>query len=109
MRGLIKKALFGDTAGPRSVSTGLLRGLNFFNDPRIDTQQVSGLYEREIAGPLRRFASRARAAVDVGASSGFYSLYFAAQPGIARVVACEPDDISLQLLERNLALNGRAI
>ena len=101
--------MFGDNLRPFAVHAGLLRGLNFLLDPRIDTQQLTGLYELEIAAAVRRLSAHARAAVDVGANDGFYTLYFAAQPRIARVVACEPDKSHLQRLESNLALNRKVM
>lgn len=104
---LVKNLMFG-AQQPRAydVRLGLLRGLRFEVDVRIDTQQLTGLYEREIARPVREFASRARSVVDIGAGDGYYTLFFASQPGIEKIIACEPQADRVRLLERNLALNG---
>ncbi len=52
------------------MNRGLLKGLNFFIDPRAQSLLLTGLYEREILSAVGRFAARARTAVDVGASDG---------------------------------------
>ena len=105
VKNLLKKLVFGNTARPVPVHAGLLRGLTFEMDAQVDTQQITGLYEREILSAVRRFASRACSAIDIGAGDGYYTLYFATRPGIRKVIACEPNPERVRLLERNLALN----
>ena len=102
---IVRNLVFGNEVRPFAVHAGLLRGLTFEIDVRVDTQQLTGLYEREIRSAVRRFASRACTALDIGAGEGYYTLYFASRPGIRKVIACEPDLERLRLLERNLALN----
>jgi len=102
----VKTMLFGNKPRPYRMRAGLLRGLRFEVDVRIDTQQITGLYERELLGPVRRLAARAHSAFDIGAGDGYYTVYFAAQPGITKVVACEPDPQRSRLLQRNLSLNS---
>ncbi len=106
---LVKKMLFGIEPRALLMNRGLLKGLNFFIDPRAQSLLLTGLYEREILSAVRRFAARAQTAVDVGASDGLYTIYFAAQPGIQAVLACEPNPDSVRLLKRNLALNPSAM
>ena len=101
----VKKLLFGTGPRPARVHAGLLRGLTIESDAGVDTQQLTGLYEREILRPVRRFAARACTALDIGAGEGYYTLYFASVPGIRNVIACEPDSKRLRLLRHNLALN----
>jgi hypothetical protein len=55
---------------------------------------------------VRRATAGARTAIDVGASDGYYSLFFAAQPHIARVFAFEPDDGLRADAADNFRLNG---
>jgi predicted RNA methylase len=101
----IRKIVFGNEQRAFAVHAGLLRGLTFEIDVRVDTQQITGLYEREIQTAVRRFASRASTALDIGAGDGYYTLYFASRPGIRKVIACEPDPKRIGQLERNLGLN----
>src|SRR5947209_20456554 len=91
VKSIVRNVVFGNERKPFAVNAGLLRGLKFEIDVRIDTQQLTGLYEREILSAVRRFASRARTALDIGAGDGYYTLYFASRPGIRKVIACEPD------------------
>lgn len=103
---LVKNVMFGaEQPKTYDVRLGLLRGLRFEVDVRIDTQQLTGLYEREIARPVREFASQARSVIDIGAGDGYYTLFFASQPGIEKIIACEPQTERVRLLERNLASN----
>jgi predicted RNA methylase len=102
---VIRKLMFGSEPRAFAVHAGLLRGLRFEIDVRVDTQQITGLYEREIRTAVRRFASRACTALDIGAGDGYYTLYFASRPGIRKVIACEPDPQRIVQLKRNLGLN----
>lgn len=108
MKTLVKNVVFGATQPrPYEIRLGLLSGLRFEIDTRIDTQQLTGLYEREIARSVREFATRARTVIDIGAGDGYYTLFFASQPGIQKIIACEPQPDRVRLLERNLGLNPR--
>lgn len=78
--------------------------MNF--DLRHDLQRQLGVYEREIAGLIRRFARRIRSAIDVGAGDGYYTLYFLMRTSAASVVAFEPSESSRERLLSNLGLNG---
>jgi hypothetical protein len=104
----IKSLLLG-APGPRPqrISRGVLRGAMFTVDTSSKSMRLLGLDEAEIAGWLRRLAARAAVAVDVGANDGWYAVYFALQPNIARVFAFEPDDRLHETFRQNLALNGR--
>jgi FkbM family methyltransferase len=91
------------------IRSGLLKGRRFLINPLHQSQRLFGLYEREIACAMRRFAGRARSAVDVGAADGWYTVYFASRPNIFQVFACEPDPRALQALQENLVLNADSI
>jgi hypothetical protein len=64
-----------------------------------------GLDEREIESVTRRYAAIAKTAVDVGAHDGWYSLFFASQPNIRRVLAFEPDLAHHSRFNENLSAN----
>ncbi|OAI50977.1 hypothetical protein AYO44_05305 [Planctomycetaceae bacterium SCGC AG-212-F19] len=99
-----KLLLFG-RPGPRRIPLGLLRGLRFSIHPAHQTQRLLGMAEREIAEPIRNWSRRSVSAVDIGAADGMYSLYFAAQVNIHRVLAFEPDVALRRVMEANFQLN----
>lgn len=105
MNSTIKTLLFGRELAARRLHVGLLRGLQFEIDPNHHTQRIVGLEEREISSVVREFAQQAKTAVDVGANDGWYTVFFAAQPNIQRVYACEPSVPHHAQLIRNLSLN----
>jgi hypothetical protein len=76
----------------------------------VDTHGMSirllGLWESEIAGHVRRFCSDAHTACDVGANTGWYTMYFASRPNIRSVFAIEPDSSLLVRARENLQRNG---
>lgn len=89
----------------RSIRTGLLRGLRFRIDTASRAQLYLGLDEREIHGWMRRLARGVRAAVDVGAAEGVYTVFFLKRTPAARVFAFEPEPRGSEL-EGNLEANG---
>jgi hypothetical protein len=91
---------------PRRIARGLLRGATFNIDTANKSMRLLGLDEAEIAGWTRRLTVRARIAVDIGTSDGWYATYYALQPNIQRVYTFEPDDLANKSLRQNLALNG---
>ncbi len=105
MKSAVKSMLFGPPGyKPRRIKRGLLRGLRFNIDTASKSQRLLGLDESELNADMRRFASRARSAVDVGANDGWYTLFFAAQPNVEQVFAFEPQDLR-ELVNSNFALN----
>jgi ubiquinone/menaquinone biosynthesis C-methylase UbiE len=106
LKSLIKAAFFGPPGmRPRKLHAGLLRGFRLPVDTAGMSMHLVGLWETEIAGVVRRAAHRASVACDVGANSGWYSLYFASRPNIERVYAFEPDPAWISVLEENVRLN----
>jgi predicted RNA methylase len=106
MNQLIREIVFGTTSRPRRLRVGLLKGLSFEIDSNSKVQRLLGLEEKEIEGAIAAIARPARTALDVGANDGWYATYFAAQPNIAKVIACDPDQATLDLLDHNLRLNN---
>jgi hypothetical protein len=110
VKSLVKRAFLGPGGTrPRKIRKGLLRGLSFNVDVSNNASLVFGLYEREVLRDVRRLSRRVTAAVDAGANDGCYSLFFANQPGIERVIAFEPDPASNEKLQANLRLNDPAL
>jgi precorrin-6B methylase 2 len=104
----VKRWVFGDESRARHIHVGLLRGLQFVVDPREKSQRLLGLDEREIAEHVRHGADRARTAIDVGCHDGWYTTFFASRPNIAKALACDRDQVVLDLLMRNVNLNHLA-
>lgn len=90
---------------PFRVVSGLNRGLTLGLDLRHHTARYLGIYEREIQGPIGRLAAGIRTAIDVGAGSGQYTLYFAGRTPAGTVFAFEPDASERRELEANAGLN----
>ena len=104
----LKSWVLGDESRERHIHAGLLRGLQFVVDPQEKSQRLLGLDEREIAADVRRAADRARTAIDVGCHDGWYTTFFASRPNIAKVLACDRNQIVLDLLMRNVNANHLA-
>ncbi len=104
----LKKSFFPPGLAPRKIQNGLLAGLTMELDFAHHTQRWLGLQERELFGWFRKFSRGIGTAMDVGANDGMYALYFLARTPATQVLAFEPDGQSLQLFQRNLALNGLA-
>ena len=109
VKSVVKKMMFGPSGHrPRDIKRGLLKGLRFNIDTANKSQRLLGLDESELNQDMRRFASQARTAVDVGANDGWYTLYFAAQPDVERVFAFEPQNLN-DLIHSNFALNALSL
>lgn len=108
IKSLLKEFLIGDGSEPQAVDLhrGLLSGLRYIIDPANSLQRIVGLDEREILAAVRSATAAARVAVDVGGAEGWYTLYFASQPQIERVVVFEPQVHLRRRMKENFALNS---
>lgn len=109
MKRTIKHLLFGTGWSIRTIKLGLLKGLRFGINPANKTQRLLGTDELEIAAIVRKFAARARIAVDIGANDGWYTLYFCTSGSVELVIACEPEAQFVELLKANLEANRSAL
>jgi FkbM family methyltransferase len=77
------------------------------NDKDVVSASIgsSGIYETHISELFRRIVKKGAKVIDVGANLGWYSL-LSAKIGAERIIACEPDPRSLELLKRSIAMNG---
>jgi precorrin-6B methylase 2 len=106
LKAVVKHALFGQPGErPRTINRGLLKGLRFNIDTASRSMRLMGMEERELTADVRRLASRAVSALDIGANDGWYAVYFASCPNIQKVYAFEPQPDVVRRLEDNLALN----
>jgi FkbM family methyltransferase len=100
----VKNVLLPNTVRPRTIVTGPFRGINL--ELSLHSLQVYlGLYERETYGWIGRMSKGIHTAIDIGAASGVYTLYFLAKTA-AKVYAFEPNTTMLEALDRNLIVNG---
>ena len=72
---------------------------------RDETQLYMGIFEMETHHWLKRLSENIRWAVDIGAASGEYTLYFLLKTQATKVFAFEPDTNCASLLNDNLILN----
>ena len=93
---------------PRQIVFGPFKGITMTLSLRHQTQIYLGLFEREVHAWLVRLSSGIQTAIDIGAASGEYTLFFLMRTNAARVLAVEPDPESLPLLQENLKLNSLA-
>ncbi len=105
---LAKSLAFGTTERPFRVRSGAFRGFEMTLDPNHQTQYILGLHEREVHRWLAPLAAGARTAIDIGAASGEYTLYFLKKTAVGTVLTFDPDDVSRRQFDANLALNGLA-
>lgn len=91
---------------PRTILSGLFRGIRLHLDLHGEFQIWLGLYERETYAILRRLLWGCRGAIDLGAAKGDLTIHCLRQPGMLRVVAVEPLEREREQLAANLALNG---
>ena len=104
--GWFKRRLFGSIERPMKVWTGAFRGLHMTLDPKHQSQYILGLHEREVHRWLRPLCDGAATAIDIGAASGEYTLYFLKKTTLSKVFTFDPDDISREQFVNNMALNG---
>jgi precorrin-6B methylase 2 len=105
---LIKQTIIAGGRRPRTVRTGLFRGIVLDLDLRSETQVYLGLYERETFRFIETSASDCTWMVDVGAASGDLAIFFMRQSRCEVVHAFEPRREALEQFRNNLMLNGLA-
>ncbi len=106
LKALVKHTVFGPPGErARTINRGLLKGLRFNIDTGSRSMRLMGFDERELTADVRRLASRAVSALDIGANDGWYSVYFASCPNIQKVYSFEPQTDCIRRLQDNLALN----
>ncbi len=91
---------------PRIVWFGLFAGLRLNLNLRTQLQVFLGLWEREVTRFMRQTVPGCKWAVDVGSGRGEYTLLFLKYPSICQVIAVEPLDFVMPMLQKNVALNG---
>ena len=102
-----KRLLARPGVRPRNILFGEFRGIRMNIDASRQTQLLLGLFEREVYGWLRRLTRGIRAAIDLGAEEGEYTIYLLQRTGAQRVISVEPLPASLDALLANLRLNFR--
>lgn len=100
-----KKSLVRPGRRPKKLFVGLFQGLRLNLDMAHDTQIYLGLWEAETHSYIRTASRRCSWLVDVGAGKGELCTYFAVQPNISRVIACEPDAAEIDVMKSNIRLN----
>jgi precorrin-6B methylase 2 len=106
MKALIK-SLLPRGRSPRTIVSGPYAGLKLLLDVAGGDGQIwLGLYERETFAHLRSAVRECRTVLDIGAAKGDLTALFHRLPSITHVVAVEPSATELELLRRNLDLNG---
>jgi len=93
---------------PRRIVFGPFRGITMALSLRHQAQIYLGLFEREVHPWLGRLSRGIHTAIDIGADSGEYTLFFLMRTDAARVLAFEPNPEALPLLRKNLQLNSLA-
>ena len=105
-RNLVKRMILPRGTAPRLIRGGLLGGLKMDLNFEHHTQRWLGLGEVELSEWFSRYSKGIRAAIDVGANDGAYTLFFLARTSAGQVVSCEPSETCVEQMRRNLELNG---
>jgi len=100
----LKAALLPAGPAPRTILAGIARGVRMNIDFADQARMYLGLYERELARPMRSVLQRGVASFDVGAQFGYDSLAFAKHTG-AQVAAFEYLAECVTQMRANFALN----
>jgi FkbM family methyltransferase len=89
------------------IAAGGLAGCQFWLDQQQDKDLWLGTYEPELQYAIRSLVPQGAVVYDVGANIGYISLLFARRVGKqGRVFAFEALPANVELLGKNLALNG---
>lgn len=102
----LKRILVRPGQRAQRILFGLNKGLIMSLDLRDDLQRKLGIWEHEISRFFRDRRQSIRSAIDVGASDGFYTLFFLKKTTATRVFAFEPSGDARRLLLLNLKANG---
>jgi Methyltransferase FkbM domain len=102
---LVKQKFVSDERLPRTIVAGAFRGIRMNLNLANQTQLLLGLFERETYPWLYRFSNGIRTAIDIGAASGEYTLFFLKCTNAAMVYVFEPDAAVVPHLKHNLELN----
>lgn len=102
----IKRRLVKGGRRPYRVHLGLFKGLILDLDLQHQTQVCLGLWEQETYSYLRKAAGTCEWMVDIGAGKGELCLYFLKNSRAENIVALEPQDPEIEIINTNLALNG---
>lgn len=101
----IKQHLVSSERTPRSIKTGVFRGLNMSLNLRYQTQLYLGLFERELHNHIKTLSTDIHTAIDIGAGEGEYTLYFLLKTSARRIFAFEPSAGDRAQLTDNIKLN----
>jgi hypothetical protein len=101
-----KQYLLPRESQPERILGGLLSGCKLQLNANSYLQRKVGLSERELHKWFRRLSKGVGTAIDIGAAEGEYTLYFLAKTSAKKVLAFEPQEPCLELLNRNLEMNG---
>jgi hypothetical protein len=91
---------------PRRIMFGPFRGITMALSLRHQSQIYLGLFEREVHPWLGQLTHGIRTAIDIGADSGEYTLFFLRRTDAEKVLAFEPNPEALPRLRENLQLNS---
>src|SRR5690349_9462563 len=103
---LIKQLVLPTGRRPSTVLSGAFAGLRMHLDYSYETQYYLGLAEREVFGSLKDMSTGIRSAIDIGAASGEYTLYFMKRTSAERIVSFEPRAEARIMIGKNIRLNG---
>ena len=105
VRRVVRPRLFRDETAPRTVRSGIGRGLVLRLNRRYDLQRELGLWEVEAQAVYARWVSAGSIVYDVGAADGDSALLLARLAVPGTVVAFEPDAGLRERMAHNVALN----
>jgi Methyltransferase FkbM domain len=102
----IKLSVVKPGAKPRRILFGPSRGVMRRIDLASQTQAYLGLAEAETHNALYKLTSGINSAIDIGAHTGEYLLYFLVKTSASTIIGFEPEARIIEELEANIALNG---
>jgi FkbM family methyltransferase len=97
----------GNESKPRTILRGLASGYRICVSPAENLGYLLGTAESHLQRAIRDYVVEGDTVYDIGANLGYVSLSLAKQVGPnGRVIAFEPVPRNIELLRRNIELNG---
>jgi FkbM family methyltransferase len=99
--------LVGRELKPRTIVRGLARGYRIYVSPSENLGYLLGTTEPHLQRAIKKYVSAGDTVYDIGANIGYVSLSLAKRAGPnGRVIAFEPVPRNVDLLRKNVEVNG---
>src|SRR5882672_8663772 len=106
MKKFLKRILLGTGDKELSILFGAAKGIKMNISLDHKSQRYLGLDEREIQSAYKRFSKRSDIFVDIGASDGYYGLFYYKFNPAGVIFLCDSDYKFAEQQKNNFLLNN---